>query len=377
METIIVAEPSSPKESATTAHANARCLSVHAGYRCRQAGACCTAGWHIPAEPQVVAAIARRFRSVPNETLFEAPASQSAPAILARAADGACVFFDPAGGRACAIHRDIGEPALPSACRHFPRVALRDGRGIRITLSHFCPTAAGLLFDDAPLRIVPAPDRLSLSGTIEGLDATDALPPLLRPGMLMDFDGCEAWERNAIGMLDAGGANVDAALAAVGRAAREIQGWSPGGEPLAGCIARVAGRVSYDPVDRDEDGDARRHASAVRSVPAGLTIPDAAVLPPGLSPEVDVPWREFDRVIRRYLATKLFAGWWPYLGLDLSGVVEALEVHAVMLRTCLRGRLVRHDTARDAVFHAIRDTDLLMVHLSDSRALARLIARHP
>ena len=42
-----------------------------------------------------------------------------------------------------------------------------------------------------------------------------------------------------------------------------------------------------------------------------------------------------------------------------------------MLRTCMRGRLGRHDTARDVVFHAIRDTDLLMVHLSDSRALAR------
>ena len=79
---------------------------------------------------------------------------------------------------------------------------------------------------------------------------------------------------------------------------------------------------------------------------------------------------------RRYLTAKLFAGWWPYLGLDLSGVVEALEVHALMLRTCMQAGS-RHDSARDVVFHAIRDTDLLMVHLSDSHALARLIAQHP
>ena len=157
METIIVDGPSPLREPATTAHATASCLSIHPGYRCRQTGACCTAGWHIPAEPRVVAAIDRHFGPAPYEQFFEAQASPPRPAILARGADGACVFFDPAGGRACAIHRDIGEPALPSACRHFPRVALVDARGIRITLSHFCPTAAGLLFDDTPLRIVAAP----------------------------------------------------------------------------------------------------------------------------------------------------------------------------------------------------------------------------
>jgi hypothetical protein len=116
----------------------------------------------------------------------------------------------------------LGLPALP-------RVALADARGIRITLSHFCPTAAGLLFDDTPLRIVAAPERLSLSGTIEGLDATDALPPLLRPGMLMDFDGCDAWERHAIEKLDAGGPSVDAALDALRRSALK----SSAGHPAA------------------------------------------------------------------------------------------------------------------------------------------------
>ena len=92
-----------------------------------------------------------------------------------------------------------------------------------------------------------------------------------------------------------------------------------------------------------------------------------------------MPWREFDGVIRRYLASKLFAGWWPYLGLDLRGVVEAIA--RARGRCCARrlratDRPARHGPRRSC-FHAIRDTDLLMVHLSDSRALARLIAATP
>ena len=108
------------------------------------------------------------------------------------------MFFDSENGRMCAVHRELGEPMLPSACRQFPRVTLTDPRGRWITLSHFCPTAAALLFSPAPVLIVAAPASIALDGAAEGLDATAALPPLLRPGMLMDFDGYGAWERGAI-----------------------------------------------------------------------------------------------------------------------------------------------------------------------------------
>jgi hypothetical protein len=316
------------------------------------------------------------FGSTSEGHLFELADSSEAPAILATRDDGSCVFLDAAHGRLCRIHRDLGERMLPSACRHFPRVALADARGTWITLSHFCPTAASLLFTPAPVRIVPAPDRLSLAGTAEGLDATAALPPLLRPGMLMDLEGYDAWERASIEMLDGGGPGVSSALATLHEATREIRQWSPRAEPLPDRVTRVMGHATYDPLVEDPVADARRYALAVASVPRGLTVPHSA-FPDEYRPDIAPLWREFDGVIRRYLASKLFASWWPYLGLDLMAVVEAIRVHAAVLRTRIAWRLDRHDTPRDVVFEAMRDTDLLMVHLSDSRALARLITQEP
>src|SRR5215204_5054161 len=157
----------------------AYCLSVHATYRCAHAGACCTAGWPIPIEPEKLRAVwgLARTAGTPDDDRF-----------VPVAADGGCVFFDRADGRLCAIQRDAGVALMPDACRNFPRVTLRDARGIFITLSHFCPTAARLLLTSRDIAIVEAPPSLSLDGGAEGLDATAVMPPLLRRGMLMDLD---------------------------------------------------------------------------------------------------------------------------------------------------------------------------------------------
>ena len=64
----------------------------------------------------------------------------------------------PASGR-CRMHATLGHDALPLACRQFPRVTVEDPRGVSVTLSHYCPTAAGLLERDtaAPFTIVLDP----------------------------------------------------------------------------------------------------------------------------------------------------------------------------------------------------------------------------
>lgn len=352
------------------------CLSAHTVYRCHHTGACCTAGWHIPAEPPVVAAIDLHFGSKPKQRLLRDAASSAAQAaILSTEPDGSCTFFEADQGRLCAIHRELGEHLLPSACRQFPRVTLKDPGGTWITLSHFCPTAANLLFVPGPLRVVPAPDALSLHGYAEGLDATNTLPPLLRPGMLMDVAGYHAWERAAVELLDTAGSNVTAALSALHAATAEIGEWSPGGEPLEDVVIEVMRRVPGAPTLEDPAEALRRHSLAVASVPRGLTAPpDASRIDPH-HPKVTVLCREFDDVIRRYLASKIFASWWPYLGLDLLSVVEAIRVHDAVLRTNVGRRLDRNQGGREAMLEAIRDTDLLMVHLSDYRTLARLLAQ--
>src|SRR5205085_4552168 len=80
----------------------ARCLSIHASYRCQHSGACCTAGWHIPAEPPVADAITRRFGKA-SGSLIAVEDVSNASAILATTQGGACVFFDADHGRLCRV----------------------------------------------------------------------------------------------------------------------------------------------------------------------------------------------------------------------------------------------------------------------------------
>jgi hypothetical protein len=189
------------------------CLSVHARYACAHRGACCTAGWPIPVEPRVVAGLAANgIRVTP---------------VLETDSQGTCTFFERES-HLCAIHRQAGPELLPSACRHFPRVVLDDPRGTFVTLSHFCPTAADMLLTAGPIHIVEAPASLVGPGPLEGLDARNVLPPLLRPGMLMDHAGYAAWERLAIALLDRRDLSPEQAVAAIAESATLTYDWSPG-----------------------------------------------------------------------------------------------------------------------------------------------------
>jgi hypothetical protein len=193
--------------------------------------------------------------------------------------------------------------------------------------------------------------------------------------MLMDFDGYAAWESCAVELLDSAGRDAGAALSALDAMTREIRGWSPGGESLRDVVTRAMRSGPEGPVTDGPEEDIRRHALAVASVPRGLEATSGDELIALRHPGLWVVWREFDAVIRRYLAAKVFASWWPYLGLDLVAVVSAIRVHAAVLRVSLGRRLVRGEAGARALREAIRDTELLMVHVSDSRALARLIAQ--
>ncbi len=154
-------------------------------------------------------------------------------------AEGACVCFDRAaeGRPACAIQRTFGHEALPSACAHFPRVAVTDDRATTVTLSHFCPTAAAMLFRDMQLSIVEAPPSFNSVREYEGLDACGVLPPLLRPGMLMDLESHHAWERHIVRVLDDDVHTPQSALAQLADDAERVRSWRPGDGELMDRIA--------------------------------------------------------------------------------------------------------------------------------------------
>lgn len=265
------------------------CLDFHAAYRCHHAGACCRAGWTIPFEDGSVAA---------------------------RDVHGSCSFFDGVTAL-CAIHDAHGQHALPVTCRMFPRVVLHDARGTFISLSHFCPTAARLLFE-APgdATMVEAPSALADVGNLDGLDARGEWPPLLRAGVLMDFVSYAAWEREALALLTRGAGSPVETLSELDEATARITAWAPGSGALLDAV-----HTAFERRERPLASDTRdRNAVAVS----------------------------------RWLAARLFGAWTAYQGDGLAATLR-------FLRSCLD--TFAREVAEDGdTLEAIRRSDLLAVH---------------
>jgi Fe-S-cluster containining protein len=299
----------------------AYCLSIHAAYRCRHSGACCTTGWPIAIDTSRVLELrTRRVRGA--DTLGASSPRQDDGAVpIDKRQDGSCVFHDVDGDGRCAIHAAAGEALLPVACRNFPRVALRDPRGTFVTLSHYCPTAANLLLSAGDITIVDAPPSIALGGDVEGLDATAVLPPLLRAGMLMDLEGYAAWEREGLAVLNSRRLDAETALAIITSATHEACRWSPGRESLATWIAGAFARA------RD-----RRNSDSPSS-------------PPPL-----------DHARKAFLAAHLFASWAAYQHGGLAAVVDSLAVAL---------SLVSRHSDPSAFVAAVRAADLQLRHTGD------------
>ena len=307
-------------------HSVARCLSFHAAYRCGRSGACCSAGWTIPFDRHELDVA----RALPlHRGTFEL-LDVGGRARLHE--DGRCTFLDSdADGPLCDIHRAGGHAALPLACRMFPRQVLHDTRGTFISLSHFCPTAAALLFEDeGPVAIVDAPAPLAPPGddrALDGLDARDVWPPVLRPGVMMDLDSFALWERHGVEVLTRDGIAPRVALDALARATTAIAAWAPdGGTPLE---------------------------HAVRDAFGMLAPPPTAILEP------------HDGAVKRWLAARLFGNWIAYQG-------NALRTLVRYLRAChdiFQIELARDGNPREA----IRRSDHLIVHQSSSQHMATLL----
>jgi putative zinc- or iron-chelating protein len=237
--------------------------------------------------------------------------------VIARREDGACVFYEEGTGL-CTIHRSRGQAALPLACRMFPRIVLHDPRGTFVSLSHFCPTAASLLFDDERnVEIVEAPPSLVDVGVLDGLDARHEWPPLLRPGMLMDVESYGWWESRAIAMLTCQDQDARAALGRLRSATARVISWSPGDGPLVAAVERELGS---DPT------------TSLITAPLGR---DAAA-------------------VKRWLAARLFGCWMAYQGRGLLSIVDYLE----RCLTLFESEYGRNGNAREA----IRRADFQLLH---------------
>ena len=293
---------------------------------------CCTSGWPIPVERARVGAIddtiARNVIPLRVEPwiVTEPGAPDDVAGMLALRDNGHCVFFE-AGRPGCAIHG-----VKPAACDHFPFLCLIDQRGVHVSLSHYCPTAAALLFEHrGPIAIVEGPPPQG-DDDVEGLDARDSLPPVSDQGepILMSYAELTAWERDQIA-----GAKID--------------------------------QLHAD--------DLALFDAARAAVPAPWTWP----APPEHVDEiwwslVAPAWPHFDEVLTNYAAAKLFASWSLYLGDGVEAAAHTARIAAAVLRIeCARQcAMVRRTLDRELLIEAIRQSDLLLVHYADPGLLAAI-----
>jgi hypothetical protein len=353
------------------------CLDIHARYQCRHAGACCES-WSVPAEPRVVELVRThkvRRTGVEGDLFVSSLESDGTRKWIVKRDDrGDCVFFDRHGGRLCVVHRDLGSDALPSACRHFPRKVVIDPRGVLISLTHFCPTAAATLLTRGELSIVEAFPPLRLDPPTEGLDARDAWPPLVRPGLLCDIQGYEAWERSGLSVFADADRDFATCLDIVAAATESIRNWRPGAESLADRVMAdfLAARSSHATAGWSASGSIER----VRSLTLGAVGDDLASIEAFDARWNDYPGRRvdwFDAGMKKYLGARLFANWIAYQGQGLRTIVEWLRTCAAVVGHELLRRTNNSTIPPDATtfIEAVRSADLLLLHVLDSASFAR------
>jgi hypothetical protein len=296
-------------------------------------------------------------------------------AVLAPLSGGACPAFDGPGGNLCSIQRTLGHGRLPAACRHFPRVALLEPDAVRVTLSHFCPTAASMLFAGGTEPINAVADAPGISDRLEhdGFDARRTIPPFLRPGVAMDPGSCRLWERYLLDTFGRSAGTPETMLAGVAITAEAVRGWTARGEPLESRTAREADRAA----SRDScgarwtmtfAGASHLFQLTANAVPPGLAKPllpadgaeaDSAWVLPG--------WAAFSRPLGRYLAARAFAGWSAYLGKGIRTQVAALAAALAVVRVEAAREAARAARPLDdrMLLAAIRASDLLLHHHAD------------
>ena len=372
-----------------------RVLSIHADYRCRNTGVCCSSGWDVPVEPRVE----DRLRAALDDGSLCAPGGTPAPfravpdlphgarVVFHNDARGRCVFLEAGDRSLCGVHRQLGLDHLASACRDFPRVVTLSPLGVSITLSHYCPTAAALLFrDDRSLTIERDPPAFPPAWPYEGLDARASVPPLLRPGVLMGWEAWARWEAHSLAVFDRAEMSPEEALGLLAAQTDAVRAWRPANGDFGAHLERCLETTPATDVASLSLDECRRGWQVVAGcVPPGHPVPAPPLgqdEPPGpgtAAAEARSDGDGGDRAapVRRWLAAKAFASWLALQGEGLRTTVLGLRLALAVLRAeAARGSEESVAPGESAgLREAIRRADLLLVHLADPEALARRLSR--
>jgi hypothetical protein len=249
-----------------------------------------------------------------------------------------------------------------------------DPRGVSVTLSHYCPTAASLLADGngdaialahrsaqredgqreggndaASHSIVVNSARFPAHGEYIGLDARTALPPLLRPGMLLDWNSWWEIERLGVETLLTGGGSPEEAVGIIRGAAHKLLAW----RPEDGQLIDAAHRAFHEADAERIPGPRTLIARTLEAIPdEWRTAVRWDVASAGHT------WID-DVELRRFLAAHAFANWTIHLDGGLMTWVRSVE-------TAL---------AFAAAGAGVRQTDLILRHLIDPKVFAGLVSQ--
>jgi hypothetical protein len=203
-----------------------------------------------------------------------------------------------------------------------------------------------MLDNPGTCEIVTAAPGFPDDGEYEGLDVRDALPPLLRPDMLMDWESWWLWEAESVALIAARVDEPASVLWTLATAVDLLDAWTPGRGPLDDAIRSALTRArEHPPAWELDDATRRRWRDDVL----------AAIPPPHRPRGLDrVATPPPPRVLGRFLAAHAFANWTAHQGDGLRAWLRSLEVAYAL-----------------ASDHGVREADLLLRHLADPAVLAK------
>ena len=355
-----------------------RLLAFHAPYRCKHRGVCCTEPWAIPVERvrhrRILSAVESGAVRLAHTSgaLFEAAPGVETDADVAVGRRGrSCVFYEPRSGGSCAIHRDIGDDAMPVACQHFPRVIVLDPRGMSLSLSCVCPTAADLLYDAGPgwQRVVHAGAVVLPGMEWAGLDARDTLPPQVSDALLWDWDAMTAFEAEALNALAS--LTPERALALIDSVAARLESAAAGelGSRVRSGFRDPGGPAAGLEVDLD--------ALVTLAIASSMGAPaEPWTIGPGSAASAAV-WQSHRGQVSRYLAARLMASSVLYHAHSARVWSGWLQTAYAVLRRSVEAEMASgHETARQLFTAALARSDRLLVHgIDPARLAASLHAR--
>jgi hypothetical protein len=237
---------------------------------------------------------------------------------------------------------------------------------VSVSLSHYCPTAAASLFRGSEdFGVIAEPGAFPGDWPFEGLDARDAFPPFLRPGVLLGFDGLRSFEDQAVRALTRG--EVWSSMAVIEAAIESARSWTVERGALCDLI-----RSSFPETPPPRNSNSRSAdprpvllASLTEGTPASFELPDWRPLSPSFSSRVDL-------VLRKYLAARLIASWITFQADDLRAIARYLRLclDTVLLFAC--AHRADQEPCEDTRWkEAVRSADLWILHFCDPDLLAR------